>query len=171
MRKCFITLSITALTIVTFFVVLPADLYAACNAVPTDPCGGDTPNECIVGATRFCCTEAGECEAAPPSPQGAGGCDDNSIYTGIGCIPLFGSDDGTPFIAFVLRWAIGIAGGIALLLIVYAGVQILTSSGDPKKVQAGKQLLTAAVGGFVFLLMAAFLLRFIGVEILEIPDF
>lgn len=111
---------------------------------------------------------------AADSPLGEGSCEDNEIYTAIGCIPIFDSPDDTPgqdFIEFVLTWAIGIAGGIALLLIVYAGIQILTSSGDPKKVQSGKELLTAAIGGLLFLLLSILLLEFIGVNILEIPGF
>lgn len=92
----------------------------------------------------------------------------DKLHTAIGCIPISGGDQ---FISFFLRWAIGIAGGVALILIVYAGVQILTSGGDPKKTQAGKELLTAAVTGFIFLLLAVYLLELIGVDILNIAGF
>ena len=57
-----------------------------------------------------------------------------------------------------------------MIFIVYAGFLIMTSSGNPKQVQAGKELLTAAVTGLVFLIMSAFLLNFIGVEILSLPN-
>jgi hypothetical protein len=49
--------------------------------------------------------------------------------TAIGCIPL---DDLNELSKFILGWGIGIAGGIAFLLILYAGFMIITSTGDPK---------------------------------------
>lgn len=90
----------------------------------------------------------------------------NRLYTAIGCIPI---GNGTEFTGFVLQWSIGIAGGIALLLIVYAGIQILTAAGDPKKVQSGKELLTAAIAGILFLILSVYIIRLFGVEILQIP--
>src|SRR3989344_4754623 len=49
-----------------------------------------------------------------------------------------------------------------------SGYQIMTASGDPRKLQAGKELLTAAVTGVVLLALTAFILRVIGVDILGI---
>ena len=102
----------------------------------------------------------------PPSPVGTDECGDQALYTAIGCIPISGGD---AFIIFVLRWAIGIAGGIALLLIAYSGVLIMTAGGDPQRVQAGQELLTAAIAGFLFLLFSTLILEFVGVRILGIP--
>ncbi len=88
------------------------------------------------------------------------------LYTAIGCIPITG--DGTDFVSFILRWGIGIAGGIALLLIVFGAIQIITAGGNPQKVQAGKELISSALAGFLFLLLSVYLLEFIGIEILNI---
>ena len=88
--------------------------------------------------------------------------------TAIGCIPL---EDLNIFSQFFLRWGIGIAGGIAFLLILYAGFMIITSTGDPKRLQAGRELLTAAIAGLLLLIFAAFILRVIGVDILGLPGF
>jgi hypothetical protein len=109
-------------------------------------------------------------QAPPPSysnPLGCGG-DPNALDTAIGCIPI-----GEPgaFIAYVLRWAMGIGGGIAFLLILYAGFQIISSSGNPEKLQAGKELMTAAIAGLILLLFSIFILRFIGIDILGITSF
>lgn len=98
-----------------------------------------------------------------PSPLCPG---QNAVNTAIGCIPL---GDRTQFISFFLRWGMGIGGGIALVLIVVAGFQITTASGDPKRLQAGKELITAAIMGLVLLMFSAFILRLIGVDILQIP--
>ena len=90
-------------------------------------------------------------------------CDPNRVNTAIGCIP-FSSD--REFTSFFLVWAIGIGGGIALLLIVYAGFMIMTSAGNPQRLQAGKELLGAAISGIILLVFSAFILRILGVNIL-----
>src|SRR3989344_3221234 len=98
--------------------------------------------------------------------QGQGSCPDGYIDTAIGCIPY---SDTQKMAEFFLRWGVGIAGGIALILIVISSYQIMTSAGDPRKLQAGKELLTAALMGLVLLVFGAFILRTIGINILQIP--
>lgn len=90
------------------------------------------------------------------------------INTALGCIP---ADDLTSFIGWVLKIIIPIASGIAFLLMASGAIQILTSAGDPKKVQAGQELITSALSGLLFIILALFLLKLIGVDILRIPDF
>lgn len=87
------------------------------------------------------------------------------IDTAIGCIPVENSD---ALIGFILRWAIGVGGGIAFLLIVFAGFQIMTSAGNPERLQAGRELLTSAIAGLILLIFSVFILRIIGVNILGI---
>ena len=91
-----------------------------------------------------------------------------SIDTAIGCIPVSNT---TSFVTFILKWAFGIGGGIAFLLIVLASFQIMTSSGDPKKLQAGKELLTSAISGLLLLIFSVFILKVIGIDILGLGDF
>ncbi len=93
------------------------------------------------------------------------GCEGTAINTAIGCIPIGDTDE---FIGFILRWAIGIGGGIAFLLIVFAGFQIMTSAGNPERLQAGRELLTSAIAGLILLIFSVFILRIIGVNILGI---
>lgn len=90
----------------------------------------------------------------------------NCIDTAIGCIPITSE---TGFLAFFVTWAIGIAGGIAFLLIVYAGFQIMTSTGNPDRLKAGRELMTSAVAGLLMLIFSVFILRVVGVDILGIP--
>ncbi len=92
--------------------------------------------------------------------------DGQSIDTAIGCIPI---SDTNAFIGFILRWAIGIGGGIAFLLIVYAGFMIMSSSGNPERLKAGQELLTSAIAGLIMLIFSVFILRVIGVDILGLP--
>lgn len=94
--------------------------------------------------------------------------DDSKINTAIGCIPVENIND---LANFFLGWALGIGGGIAFLLILYSGLMIMTSTGDPKRLQAGRELLTSAISGLLLIVFSVFLLRLIGVEILNIPGF
>lgn len=93
------------------------------------------------------------------------GCNEGSINTAIGCIPINNTDE---FISFILRWAIGVGSGIAFLLIILAGFQIMTSSGNPDRLKAGQELMTSAIAGLILLIFSVFILRIIGVNILGI---
>lgn len=90
------------------------------------------------------------------------------IKTPIGCVPI---DSTTSLFSFFLRWGLGIAGGIAFLLVIYASFIIMTSTGNPERLQSGKELLTAAFTGMLFLIFSIFILRIIGVELFNIPIF
>lgn len=93
-------------------------------------------------------------------------CGDTGINTAIGCIPFTSEGELTQFI---LRIGIGIGGGIAFLLMIYAAFMIMTSSGNPQRLNAGKELLWSAISGLLLLLFSVFILKLIGVDILNIP--
>lgn len=107
-------------------------------------------------------------KAQESSPLGGGDCGDAELNTAIGCIPISNTNQ---LIAFILRWAIGIGGGIAFLLIIVSGFQIMTSSGNPERIQAGKELMTSAIAGLIMLVFSVFILRIIGVDILGLGGF
>ena len=99
------------------------------------------------------------CDAAGnPSTDPATG----HVSTAIGCLPL----DRQQLITVLLNWAVGLSGGIALILIIVAAVLMIASQGDPKRVQAGRELLTAAIMGLVVISLSVVLLNFLGVNIL-----
>jgi hypothetical protein len=87
------------------------------------------------------------------------------IKTALGCLAI--SDTNT-LAGSLLRWGIGVGGGIAILMIIYAGFTIITSTGDPGRLRGGKELLGAAIGGLILLIFSVFILRLIGVNILGI---
>lgn len=105
---------------------------------------------------------------AADGPLGGGTCKPEEVNTAIGCIPI---NDQSAFINFILKWAIGVGGGIAFLLILVASFQIMTSSGNPDRLKAGQELLTSAIAGLIMLVFSIFILRVIGVDILNIPGF
>ena len=107
-------------------------------------------------------------KALASGPLGSGTCSENEIDTAIGCIPI---NDTNALIGFILKWAIGIGGGIAFSLILFAGFQIMTSSGNPEKLKAGQELMTSAIAGLILLIFSVFILKIIGVDILQLPGF
>lgn len=163
------------------------DLFLECISLETGtpshclrPC--ETDEDCNTAAGEICynggCT-SDPTYGPPPATKVVLNiyCDSNGnptstntgdLYTAIGCIP-FTSENA--FARFFLTWGIGIAAGLAFILIIVAAFQIITSSGDPKKLQAGKELLTAAIAGLLLLIFSAFILRIVGVQLLGIPGF
>lgn len=87
------------------------------------------------------------------------------IYTAFGCISITNI---TNIVTFILKWAIGFSSGVAFILIIIASIMIIFSSGNPEKLQSGKELLIAALSGMLLIIFAVFLLRFVGVNILNI---
>jgi len=90
-----------------------------------------------------------------------------NVCTALGEIP----PDPLSFAGWVLGNSIKIGGGIAFLLMVFAGFQITISAGNPEKLKSGQEMLTAAIQGLLFLIFSAFLLNLIGVKIFNLPEF
>lgn len=87
------------------------------------------------------------------------------INSAIGCIPI---EDINLTTEFFLRWALGVGGGIALFLISISAVKIMTTRGDPKRVQDARDTLTAAVAGLVLILLSVYLVRFMTETLLSL---
>lgn len=141
---------------------------AMCVKDGTDP----YHNNCITtgrpGQGQTCCDGSflntnGKCEIYNAL------CEDVGIKTALGCIPVLSSTD--DFLGVVLKFAVGIGGGIAFALMLYAGFMIMTASGNPERIKAGQELLTSAVAGLILLVFSVFILRFIGVDILGLNQF
>jgi hypothetical protein len=75
------------------------------------------------------------------------------------------------FITSLFAVLLSISGGVALLLIVKAGYQMMTSQGKPEQLNAGRDQLVAAIVGLVFLIFSFVILQVIGFDILQIPGF
>jgi len=90
-----------------------------------------------------------------------------SIKTAFGRI----STDVGEFVQWVLKFILGIAGGIVTLLIIVSGYRLMTSQGNPEKVQAAREQLTSAIVGLLFIIFSLFILQLITVDILKIPGF
>lgn len=127
----------------------------------------------LIREKRQCCecaggqydTAANECnipdgeDTIDPANQG--------IYTAIGCIP----SNSESIVAQMVKIGLGIAGGIALLMILAGSFMLSTSQGEPKRAGEAKELITSAVMGLLFVIFSVTILQFIGVTILRIPGF
>jgi len=87
------------------------------------------------------------------------------VWTALGCIPT----DPLDLVKWIFPYLLGIGGTIAFFMLIIGGFQIMTSGGDPEKVKAGKEQITAAISGLLFIIFSLFILRFIGVDILGLP--
>jgi hypothetical protein len=100
------------------------------------------------------------CQNCVSSPQ-------NGNWTIFGCLP----SDPNGFAAYLLRFFLGIGGGIAFLATVYGGFYLLTSAGNPERINQGKKIIFYAIAGILVIIFAVFILQFVGIQILGIPEF
>jgi len=105
---------------------------------------------------KFCWIAVGPGGPATPPIQG--------IETTIGCLPT----DPQKLLEKFLPWFMGLAGGIAFFLMLAGAFTILTSAGNPEKVKVGQERLTSAIIGLLFIIFSVFLIRIIGLPIMEI---
>lgn len=90
-----------------------------------------------------------------------------AIDTAIGRI----STEPQAFVQFIFSFVLGLAGGIALILIIISGYKFMVSRGNPEAVKAATERLTSAVIGLLFIILSFVILQVIGVDILRIPGF
>lgn len=77
--------------------------------------------------------------------------------------------DPVEFASAVVRIAIGVAGGLAFLLMIFGAYKLIFSAGNPEALQQGRDTITAAIIGLVVILFSVFILRLIGIDILGLP--
>ncbi|MCX6791492.1 MAG: hypothetical protein NT149_00450 [Candidatus Gottesmanbacteria bacterium] len=134
---------------------IPTKLYGCCAINPNAP---------AVQNSKLC-DFAGDKDKIDKCEECMG--DGKHAWTALGCIPT----DPALFIGQILGISVGIGGGIAFLLILFGGFQILMSAGNPEKLNAGKELITSAITGLLIIIFSLFILRLIGFTIFRIPGF
>ena len=68
-----------------------------------------------------------------------------------------------------LNLAIGIAGGVAFLMMVFGAYRLIFSAGNPEAIQQGREVITAAISGLLVIVFSIFILRLIGISVLGLP--
>ena len=103
--------------------------------------------------------ETGQCQSCAAA---------SGVWTGLGCV--YG-DTGRFVRETIFGFAVGLAGIVALICIIYAAFTLQTSRGNPEKIKKAQELLTSCIMGLMLILFSVFILRLIGVSILKIPGF
>lgn len=106
--------------------------------------------------------------ANPPAQRS---CGVGEVETAIGCVSMefATTGGGNSFLSRVITLSIGLGGGFALLLMLYGTFIVMTSAGVPDKLNQGKDIITSAAAGLVFIILSIFLMNLIGVNLLNIP--
>lgn len=126
--------------------------------------GGGTKTICVPKPGQDCTRASGvpcDITSGNPDPNGKG------LMTAIGCVPT----EPQAFVSGIFKFIAGFAGAATLLLMFFGILQMITAAGNPEQVKRGMDQFTASIWGLVFLLIAVLLLKFIGVDILNIPGF
>lgn len=133
-------------------------LLIECNK-PGVICGGSKGKE-VAGCNNATVPDPKEPSKKIPNPN-------PGIATAIGCIHTNPAE----FTKDLLKFVIAIGGGLAFLMMLLGAFQMLTSAGNPESLNAGKERLTSAVIGLLFVIFAILLMQIIGIDILKIPGF
>jgi len=140
-------------------------------------------------SSKYCCTgtnAAAECTAlkvasgnpsytnnaagassATAKTDPTAGCSDTQINTALGCISV----ETKGFSASLLKFLAGIAGGISLVIMLVATIQIMTGGDNAEQVKKGKELFTGAITGLLFIIFSVALLRIIAGDIMKLDGF
>jgi len=59
-------------------------------------------------------------------------------------------------------FAAAFAGMLLILYLIYGGIQLMTSAGDPKKIQSGKSIINNALIGFIIIFVAYWIVQLVG---------
>src|SRR3989344_3165457 len=62
-------------------------------------------------------------------------------------------------ISILVSNSIAIAGVILVFLVIFAGITMISGSGDPQKLEQGKNILTAGIIGFIIVVGAFLIVR------------
>jgi len=89
------------------------------------------------------------------------------IWTALGCIPT----DISGLIATIFTTLVGVLGGFILLCIIFEGMRIMTSAGNPEALKKAQEGITSCIIGFIVIFFSVLILRIIGVDILHLPWF
>lgn len=156
-------------------------LKQACiNGSPSTPgeldnkaclCLSPTPNP-LTSLAKTCdniqsTVEQGQCaDCLNGKAPGSGGTP--GVWTSVGCVY---ADLGSFVSKFIFVWGVGFAGGISMLCIIYSAFMMQTSRGNAEAIKKAQQLLTSCITGLMVIIFSVFILRLIGVSILQIPGF
>lgn len=124
---------------------------------------------------RFCCdpgpgtlnsvTDSSYAPVGCAQKNTSGGCD--AVDTAIGAI----STNPAGLVGSILRILLSLSGGIAVILIIAGGYQLVVSQGNPEKVKEARERIISAITGLILIIFSVLILQIIGVDLLGLPGF
>jgi len=94
-------------------------------------------------------------------------CTANEIATDLGCFP----NDPVGFVQKFYGVGLGFVAGVALLALIYGGYAIMTSRGDPSRVNNGKSYIYYAIAGLLLAIFGYVFIQTVLVDVLHVPGF
>ncbi len=83
------------------------------------------------------------------------------------CVP----EDPVGFVSVIYQIGLGFIGFVALLYLIIGGYHVLTSQGDPAKLQTGKKYIFYAIAGIILAIFGFTIMQIVASGILHIPGF
>ena len=90
---------------------------------------------------------------APVHAQAWGNCVVDNVAS-LSCIPVVFNN--------IITGALMFVGSVAIIMLIYAGIQYIRSGGDPKQTQSAQKIITYAIIGLVLVLCSFGIIYFIG---------
>ena len=94
-------------------------------------------------------------------------CAVNEIATDFGCFP----NDPIGFAQKFYGIKLGFIAGIALITLIYGGYVVMTSRGDPRRVNDGKSWIYYSIAGLLLAIFGFVFIKTVLVDILHVPGF
>lgn len=94
-------------------------------------------------------------------------CAINEIATDFGCVP----NDPVGFVTKFYGIGVGILGGVVIIFLIVGGFTILTSQGNPERIQKGKEYIYYSIAGLLLAIFGFAFVRILAGGILKVPGF
>lgn len=94
-------------------------------------------------------------------------CAIDEVATDLGCLP----NDPVGFIQKFYGWGLSLIGLVGLLFLIIGGYHVLTSGGNPQKLQKGKEYIVYSIIGLLLAFFGFVFIEFIAGGVLRIPGF
>ncbi len=89
------------------------------------------------------------------------------IMTAIGCVPT----EPKTLVESLIKYASLAAGGIALIIMILAALQMITAEGNPESIKKAQEKFYSAIIGLLLIIFSVLLMQVIGVDILGLNSF
>lgn len=113
-----------------------------------------TPAPTAAAATPTSASTAAPTPTPTPAPTAATTPTSASTFPSTTITNPLSTDDFTVLVTNFLQWLLGIAGSIALLMLIYGGVVFISSTGDQQKMESGKRIVTWTLFGLMIILVS-----------------